>query len=91
MRKAISQQDALKYETPRAKLGFLAQILAHDLAPSFVKERAEIVKNISADEINALAKKHLDLSDMIIVVVGDAKTLTPQLNALGYDVVDYKI
>jgi zinc protease len=91
MRNAINQKDALKYETPRAKLGFLAQILEHDLAPSFVKERAEIVKNITADEINALAKKHLDLSEMLMVVVGDAKTLKPQLKALGYDVVDYKI
>jgi zinc protease len=91
MRSAINQKDALKYETPRAKLGFLAQILEHDLAPSFVKERAEIVENITADEINALAKKHLDLSDMLMVVVGDAKTLKPQLKALGYDVVDYEI
>ena len=91
MRNAINQKDALKYETPRAKLGFLAQILEHDLKPSFVKERAEIVATISTDEINALAKKHLNLAEMVMVVVGDAKTLKPQLEALGYEVVDYKI
>jgi zinc protease len=91
MRNAINQKDALKYETPRAKLGFLAQILEHDLAPSFVKERAEIVEKISTEEINALAKKHLNLADMLMVVVGDAKTLKPQLEALGYEVVGYEI
>ncbi len=91
MRNAINQQDALRYETPRAKLGFLAQILEHDLTPSFVKERAEIVKTISVDEINALATKHLNLAEMVMVVVGDAKTLKPQLEALGYEVVDYEI
>jgi zinc protease len=91
MRKAINQKDALKYETPSAKLGFLAQILEHNLTPDFVKERAEIVDKITADEINALAKKHLQLSDMLMVVVGDAKTLKPQLQALGYQVVEYKI
>ncbi len=91
MRNSINQKDALKYETPRAKLEFLAQILEHNLTPSFVKERAEIVKTISADEINALAKKHLNLTEMVIVVVGDAKTLKPKLEALGYAVVDYKI
>jgi zinc protease len=91
MRNAINQQDALEYETPRAKLGFLAQILEHDLAPSFVRERAEIVEKISAEEINALAKKHLNLAEMLMVVVGDAKTLKPQLEALGYEVVDYEI
>lgn len=91
MRNSINQRDALKYETPRAKLGFLAQILEHNLKPSFVKERTEIVEAISADEINALAKKHLNLAEMLMVVVGDAKTLKPQLEALGYEVVDYEI
>lgn len=91
MRKAINQRDALKYETPSAKLGFLAQILEHDLSPDFVKERNKIVSTISKEEINALAKKHLDLNDMLMVVVGDAKTLRPQLEALNYKVIDYKL
>ncbi|MFT6206964.1 MAG: zinc protease [Colwellia sp.] len=91
MRNSINQRDALKYETPRAKLGFLAQILEYDLKPSFVQERAEIVETISAEEINALAKKHLNLAEMLMVVVGDAKTLKPQLKALGYEVIDYEI
>ncbi|MBA6363557.1 insulinase family protein, partial [Colwellia sp. BRX8-8] len=63
MRNSINQRDALKYETPRAKLGFLAQILEYDLKPSFVQERAEIVETISAEEINTLAKKHLNLAE----------------------------
>ncbi|MBA6399403.1 pitrilysin family protein [Colwellia sp. BRX10-4] len=91
MRNSINQRDALKYETPWAKLGFLAQILEYDLKPSFVQERAEIVETISAEEINALAKKHLNLAEMLMVVVGDAKTLKPQLKALGYEVIDYEI
>lgn len=91
MRNAINQKDALKYETPRAKLSFLAQILEHDLSPSFVKERSDIVASISAEEINALAKKHLNLDEMLMVVVGDAKTLKPQLEELGYKVINHEI
>nr|WP_286270613.1 pitrilysin family protein [Thalassotalea hakodatensis] len=91
MRNAINQKDALKYETPRAKLGFLAQILEHDLTPDFVQERVNIVENITADEINALAKKHLQLQDMLMVVVGDSATLTPQLEALGYQVIQHEL
>lgn len=91
MRNAINQKDALKYETPRAKLGFLAQILEHDLTTDFVNQRANIVETISSDEINALAKKHLNVADMFMVIVGDAKTLTSQLEALGYEVIDYEI
>jgi len=89
MRKAINQKDALKYETPSAKLGFLAQILEHNLTPDFIKKRNEIVENIAAEEINALAKKHLNLKQMLIVVVGNANVLKPQLEALGYEVINY--
>lgn len=91
MRNAINQRDALKYETPSAKLGFLAKILEHDLTPKFVSDQSEIVKNISTKEINDLAAKHLKIEEMIIVVVGDAKTLKPQLEALGYEVVEHSI
>ena len=91
MRNAINQRDALKYETPGAKLGFLAQILEHDLTPKFVADRTEIVKKITKEEINALAKKHLNIEEMLMVVVGDAKVLKPQLEALGYEVVNYEI
>lgn len=91
MRKAINQRDALKYETPGAKLGFLAQILEHDLTPDFVNVRNKIVSTISKEEINALAKKHLNIDEMLMVVVGDAKVLKPQLEALNYKVIDLEL
>ena len=91
LKKAINQRDALKYETPSAKLGFLAKILEHDLSPDFVKQRIKIVENITKTEIDALAKKHLDLDDMFIVVVGDAKLLKPELKAMGYNIVDFAV
>jgi len=91
MRQAINQKDALKYETPNAKLGFLAQILEHDLAPSFVKERNKIVSTITKEQINGLAAKHLNTQNMVYLVVGDAKTLRPELEKLGMKVVDYSL
>ena len=86
MRRALNQRDALKYETPNAKLGFLAQILQHDLAPTFVDERNAIIATISKEEINQLAKEHFNPKDMVIVVVGDSAVLRPELEALGYPV-----
>lgn len=91
MRNSINQKDALKYETPMAKLGFMAKILEYNLSPDYVAKRADIVDKISKDEINALAKKHLNTQEMIIVVVGDRETLKPELSKLGYEVVDYVI
>jgi len=89
MRSAINQQDALKYETPNAKLSFLGQILEHNLTPHFVKRRNDIVANITKQRINDLAHQYLNIDDMTIVIVGDAKTLKPQLRELGYTVIDY--
>jgi len=89
MRAAINQQDALKYETPDAKLGFLAQIIEHNLTSDFVKDRNNVVSNISKMRINELAHKYLNIEDMFIVIVGDAKTIKPQLEKQGLDVIDY--
>ncbi len=91
MRNAINQRDALKYETPNAKLGFFSQILEYDLPTDFVKQQSEIVATISTEEINTLAAQHLDIKQMHIVIVGDATTLRPQLEALGYKVKDFVI
>ena len=91
MKNAINQRDALKYETPGAKLGFLAQILEYDLTPKFVADQVEIVEKMTKEKVNALAKKHLNIKEMLMVVVGDAEILRPQLEALGYEVVDYSI
>ena len=91
MRNAVSQRDALKYETPSAKLRFLAQILEYDLSPGFVKERGETIQSISKAEINELAQKHLSLDEMFMVVVGDAAILKPNLQEAGYQVVDFEI
>jgi len=89
MRAAINQQDALKYETPDAKLGFLAQIIEHNLTPDFVKDRSKVVSSISKTKINELAHQYLNVDDMFVVIVGDAKTIKPQLKELDFHVIDY--
>ena len=78
-------------ETPGQKLGFLARILVYDLDASFVDAQNEILAAIGQDELNELAKKHLNMEDMIIVVVGDKATVLPQLESLGYDIVELDV
>ena len=85
---AIGQRDARQYETPFQKLGFISNILTYDLPSSFVDEQNEILDGISADEINALASKHLNAEEMVIVIVGDKKTILPNLQGLGFDIVE---
>lgn len=85
---SIGQQDALNYETNRQKAGFIKRILDYNLTKDFVDKQQIILKNISKTEIDAIAKKNLPYSNMVIVVVGDRTKYLDRIKALGYDVVE---
>lgn len=88
LKSSLGQRDARSYETPRQKLGFLGRIMTHDLPDDFIDQRNQILANIRLEELNALAAKHLDLSQMIMVVVGDKQKILPGLQALGHPIVE---
>jgi zinc protease len=85
-RRSLGQRDARRYETPWQKLSFLSQILEYDLEDDFVDVQKEILSGIGQSEISELAKSHLAMDDMIIVVVGDEATIRPSLEELGYEI-----
>ncbi|MCW3071261.1 MAG: peptidase [Bacteroidetes bacterium] len=85
---SIGQSEALKYETPQQKAGFMARILDYDLGKDFVEKQNAILKNITAEEINEIAKKRLPYNNMIILVVGDKAKIYDGLVKLGYEVVE---
>ena len=86
-RNAIGQRDALRYETPRQKVGFLSRIQIYGLDDDFVDQQNAILASIPAAELNAIAAKHLTMDDMVIVVVGDRSAIEEELAALGYEIV----
>ena len=86
MRLAVGQQDALSYETPAKKAALLGTILSYDLPKDFVAQRNHIVATITKAEMDKLAQKWFNPKDYQIVIVGDAKTLLPQLKTLGLPV-----
>ncbi len=88
MKSSIGQSDARKYETPYQKAGFLGRIIEYDLKKDFVKKQTDILNTISEKEIDALAAKTLPVDKMLIVVVGDKKTVMPKLEALQYEVIE---
>ncbi len=85
---AIGQRDARAYETPGQKLGFLSRMMTYNLKPSFVDEQVDILQGMSKADIDALAAKHLNLDEMIMVVVGDKAKYMDEVKALGYPVVE---
>jgi len=87
-RRALGQRDARRYETPFQKLGFLSRILDYDLDESFVDRQDEILAAIGQAEISQIAAERLDVDNMAIVVVGDEQVIRPDLEELGYEIVD---
>ncbi len=85
---SIGQRDARSFETPRQKLGFLSQIQTYELSDSFKDEQKAILANLTKLESDALAKKHLNVDDMHIVIVGDKATLMDSLKDFGYEIVE---
>ena len=88
MKSSLGQRDALKYETHYQKLSFLRDILVYNLSSDFTQRQSGILQSMTVDQINALAKKHLPLEKLIVVVVGDKATNLEKVKALGYEVVE---
>ncbi len=91
MRQAVGQKDALKYETPTQKAELISDILKYNLDQDYLQQRNAIVEKVDKQTLNALAQKWFDPNDYQIIVVGDAKSLRPQLEKLGKDVEELEI
>lgn len=82
MRSAVSQQDALSYETLAQKAMFLLQMIMYDLKPDYVLDQSKLIKTVSPEVLKASAARWLDPADMVIVVVGDKQKLEKPLAEL---------
>jgi hypothetical protein len=68
---SLTQSEALKYESPFQKAGFLKRISDYNLNREFSVEQAKVLKEISRAEINKLAAEKLPYDKMIVTIVGD--------------------
>ena len=74
--------EALKYETPGKKIGFLNKMLKYNLDDSFIQEQVDVLNNISKEELNALAKAKIHPDKMTIVIVGNKYLIKKKLENL---------
>ncbi|EGA67832.1 putative protease [Vibrio sinaloensis DSM 21326] len=91
LRLAVGQQDALKYETPSQKAQLLSSILAYSLDEDYLKQRNEIVETVDKSTLDKLSGKWFSPDDYQIIVVGDAKSLKPQLESLQIPIEELEI
>ncbi|NVJ88804.1 MAG: insulinase family protein [Flavobacteriaceae bacterium] len=80
----LIKSNARAFETDRAKLSMLTNISEYGMKPDYVKDRENIVKGMTKERIQELAKKYVDPNKMIWLIVGDAETQLNRMKELGY-------
>jgi zinc protease len=79
----LLRANARAFETRGAKLGLLADMNAYGFPADYVLQREQIVRDMTIERIQELARTYLDPAGMIWLVVGDARTQLDGLRALG--------
>ena len=74
---------SMKYETPNQKLGFLNRILTYDLDPSYINNQADILNDMTLNEINTIASNKIRPNEMAIVIVGNKYLIKKKLENLS--------
>ena len=74
---------SMKYETPNQKLGFLNRILTYDLDPSYINKQADILNDMTLNEINTIASNKIRPNEMAIVIVGNKYLIKKKLENLS--------
>lgn len=80
----LIKSNARAFETSFAKLNMLENISKYGFKPGYIKEREEVVKAMTVQQIKDLSAKYLDSNKMIWLIVGDAKTQLPRMKELGF-------
>jgi zinc protease len=88
MKNSIGQNDALRYETGVQKATFIRRILDYNLPANYVEQQNKILKNMTRDQMLAMAKKYLDPDKMNILLVGDKAKIYEGVKKMGYEIIE---
>ena len=78
----------LSLETPRSLAQVVAANIGDDLPTDHTTRHLEQMRSATRDDVAAAADAHLDVDDMVVVVVGDLDRIGDDLRALGWGSVE---
>lgn len=78
------KSTARAFETMGAKLNMLGNISQLGMPVDYAKQRAAVVKDMTVERVQQLARTYMNPDQMIYLVVGDKKTQFQKLEDLGY-------
>jgi predicted Zn-dependent peptidase len=73
----------LRFETPGPVVAAVTGIVTHGLPDDELERYRPAIEAVTADDVLAAARAHLDLDRLGIVLVGDADAVTADVEALG--------
>src|SRR5690606_24766397 len=80
----IAGSYATRFETASDFANALLAAELHDLDAGYVSDFPLAVAGVDRESATAAAQRVLDPSDVVLVIVGDAKQVGPQLKAAGW-------
>jgi zinc protease len=78
------KSNARAFETLRSKLNMLTNISNYGYDDDYAKQREDIVKALTVEDIQALAEELIRPDEMIYLIVGDAETQLDKMSQLGF-------
>lgn len=81
---ALIKSNARNFETLSELRDMLEKIARYDLPHDYIKQREQIVQDMSLARHKALAQKYLVPDKMIYLIAGDAETQLEPLKELGF-------
>jgi zinc protease len=78
----------LRFETPGPVVGALAGIVIHDLPDDELARYRSAIEAVTADDVLAAGRAHLELERAAIVLVGDAEAIGRDLETAGFGPLD---
>ncbi|MEY4703637.1 MAG: hypothetical protein RIR96_1534, partial [Bacteroidota bacterium] len=88
---ALGQRDALLYETPSQKSGFVSRLLEYNLEGTYVDVQNKILSDMNKTQSDALAKKWLKTDNLNILLVGDKAKIMEGLKKFEYPIVELDV
>lgn len=80
---ALLNEEALNYESPAQKAGFLSTVARYGLDKDFTVKQNALLKSITKEDLNQQIKKHFDSNKLTTIVVGDKWIIETQIDKVS--------
>jgi zinc protease len=81
-KESVSRSLPALFETTNSTVGTMGQLYLFELSPDYYAGLPARISNLSADEVQGVAKKFLKPEAMKVIAVGDRAQIEPQLKEL---------